>query len=512
MYVFHNIVVFSDRLVIPDDSTTILKMSEYGFNTYLLYTGTGTFITGASNAGLRIINASIGMTGTGAKCFDVNGTVGLDFVSIICLGTNQTLGTLTGEAVDARTGNARFVARRSDFTGYTTGFTLTNLEVFVIGNANFVQNASSTSFSIKLTGALSLPSTISEAGIGSGASGSCIDISPTIQNQVSIKDAHNTGTGDYFTTGTTGTFTAVGSIGRILATSVSVTNGGGVARFTYTGIATYEYQEVVNSTFTTNTTYNGTHIITDVGAVGGGVYWYEIANIAYGSDETGSFLSNSVTLTDTGTSLSDGDEISLDTTESAAYDTGTYVYNKQTNSVQVNKTWTATATGTWDTGSLTQESKYINAQGNGDEEDSHDSLFAYVNTNSTTTTFSAANTWYTVELGTVVEGVATSRFKYIGGNTFKVTTLAPLMGVFEANLTSKKSGSDKEYDFRINVTSGTGSFDSVIKQHTISSGVSSFPVKASGFLQPGDEFQIEARVASTSQSEMTIAGFNGDFK
>ncbi|MCP3682635.1 MAG: LamG domain-containing protein, partial [bacterium] len=90
MYVFHSIVVFSDGLVIPDDSTTILKMPEYGFNTYLLYTGTGTFITGASNAGLRIIDASIGMTGAGAKCFDVNGTVGLDFLSIICLGTNQT--------------------------------------------------------------------------------------------------------------------------------------------------------------------------------------------------------------------------------------------------------------------------------------------------------------------------------------------------------------------------------------------------------------------------------------
>ncbi|MCP4607686.1 MAG: hypothetical protein GY845_03075, partial [Planctomycetes bacterium] len=148
----------------------------------------------------------------------------------------------------------------------------------------------------------------------------------------------------------------------------------------------------------------------------------------------------------------------------------------------------------------------------GDEEDSHNTLFAYVNTNSTTTTFSLANTWYTVELGTVVEGLETSRFKYIGDNTFKITTLSPLMGVFEANLTGVKSGSDKEYDFRINVASGTGSFDAVIKEHTLTTDISSFPVKASGFLQPGDEFQIEARVASTSQSEMTISGFNGEFR
>ncbi|MCP3686571.1 MAG: LamG domain-containing protein [bacterium] len=508
MYNFHNIIVFSDRLVIPDNATTIFNMSEYGFNTYLLYTGTGTFITGAANAGLRILNASIGMTGTGAKCFDVNGTVGMDFLSIICLGTGQTLGTLAGEAVSAATGDARFVARRSDFTGYTEGFTLTNLQVFVIDQVNLVQNASSTSHSIKIAGALSLPSTISAAGIGSAASGSCFDISPIIQNQVSIKDAHNSGSGDYFTTRTTGTFTAVADASVSAEAITSVTDSSGVARFNFSAPPTlFVNQEVVISGFTTNTAYNGTYIITATGT-----NYFEVYSIDYGSDETGSFLSNSVTLTDTGTSLSDGDEISLDTNESTAYDTGSYVYNKQTNSVQVNKTWTATATGTWNSGSLTQDSKYIDAQGNGDEEDSHNSLFAYVNTNTTTTTFSLSNTWYPVELGTVASGVATSRFKYIGDNTFKITTLSPLMGVFEANLSGIKSGSDKEYDFRINVTSGTGSFDSVIKEHTLTSGISSFPVKASGFLQPGDEFQIEARVASTSQSEMTIAGFNGEFK
>ncbi|MCP3941099.1 MAG: LamG domain-containing protein, partial [Desulfobacteraceae bacterium] len=509
MYVFHNIIVFSDRLVIPDDSTTILKMSEYGFNTYLLYTGTGTFITGSSNAGLRIIDASIGMTGTGAKCFDVNGTVGIDFVSIICLGTSQTLGTLAGEAVDARTGNGRFVARRSDFIDYDGGLTLTNLEIAVIDQVNFKQNSSSTSSSIKIEGALSNPSAITSAVFSTGASGSCIDISPTIQSAISVNQSHNTGTGDYFTPGTTGTYTAVADA-SIGATSVtSVTNPSGtIARFNYTGSTVYQYQVVVLSTFSNYT--NGTYTISNVGSG-----YFEIDAISYNGADTGSFLSNSITLTDTGTSLVDGNTILIDTDGSADYDGGSYVYNKQTNTVQVNipegKTWQATETGTWNTGSLTQDSKYINANGNGDEEDSHNTLFAYVNTNSTTTTFSLANTWYTVELGTVVEGLETSRFKYIGDNTFKITTLAPLMGVFEANLTGVKTGSDKAYDFRINLTSGTGSFDSVIKAHTISTGVSSFPVKASGFLQPGDEFQIEARVASTSQSEMTISGFNGEF-
>ncbi|MCP3683725.1 MAG: hypothetical protein GY861_13660, partial [bacterium] len=253
--------------------------------------------------------------------------------------------------------------------------------------------------------ALSNPSAITSAVFSTGASGSCIDISPTIQTAISVNQSHNTGTGDYFTSGTTGTFTAVADASVSAEAITSVTSSSGVARFNFSAPPTlFVYQEVVISGFTTNTVYNGTHIITATGT-----NYFEVSSIDYGSDETGSFLSNSVTLTDTGTSLSDGDTISLDTNESTAYDTGSYVYNKQTNSVQVNKTWSATATGTWNTGSLTQDSKYIDAHGNGDEEDSHNTLFAYVNTNSTTTTFSLANTWYTVELGTVVEGLETSR-------------------------------------------------------------------------------------------------------
>ncbi len=310
------------------------------------------------------------------------------------------------------------------------------------------------------------------------------------------------------TTGSTGTFTAVADA-SIGATSItSVTDSSGVARFNFTTPTVNVNQDVVISGFTTNTAYNGTHKISSTD----GTSWFEIYYIAFGSNETGSFLSNSVTLTDTGTSLSDGDCIGLDTDLSTAYDIGSHVYNKQTNSVQVNATWSATATGTWSEKSLTEDSPLIEVSNSGQSEASHNTLFAYVNTNATTTTFSLANTWYPAELGTVVSGLSTSRFKYVGNNTFKITTLAPLMGVFEANLSVVKSGTSKEYEFRINLTSGTGSFDSVIKEHTISSGISSFPVKASGFLQPGDEFQIEARVASTSQSEMTISGFNGEFR
>ncbi len=505
MYVFHNIIVFSDRLVIPDNSTTILKNADYGFNTYLLYTGTGTFITGGANAGLRILNASIGMTGTGAKCFDVNGTVGMDFLSIICLGTSQTLGTLTGEAVDARTGDARFVARRSDFSGYDEGFTITNPQIFVINQVNFVQNASSTSSSIKIAGALSLPSTISAAGIESAASGSCFDISPIIQKQVSIKDAHNSGSGDYFTTGTTGTFTAVADASVSAEAITSVTNSSGVARFNFSAPPTlFVYQEVVISGFTTNTAYNGTYIITATGT-----NYFEVSSIDYGSDETGSFLSNSVTLTDTGTSLSDGDEISIDTSEGTAYDTGSYVYNKQTNSVQVNKTWTATATGTWNSGSLTQDSKYIDAHGNGTQRDSTSvaSCFSSGNTSNTTTSLSS---YLPLELGTASVGQSNSRFKLVNTSTgeYVYTGLNTLGCTMHATISVNKSGSSKIYDFRFFKTSGTGAaFDTVVSSRDIATRIGSITLTTSATLDPGDTFRVEIEAQETA-NDVLVSGFS----
>ncbi len=504
MYVFHNIIVFSDRLVIPDDATTILKMSEYGFNTYLLYTGTGTFITGASNAGLRIIDASIGMTGAGAKCFDVNGTVGLDFLSIICLGTNQTLGTLTGEAVDARTGNARFVARRSDFTGYSDGFTLTNLEVLVVDNVNFVASTSSTSSSIKLQGALSKPSVISSTGLASGASGSCLYISPTIENQVSINHVPDTGSGEYFTTGTTGTFTAVADASVSAEAITTVTNVSGVARFNFSAPPTlFVNQEVVISGFTTNTAYNGTFIITATGSS-----YFEVSSIAYGSDETGSFLSNSVTLTDTGTTLVDGDTISINTDGSTDYDTGTYVYNKQTNSVQVNKTWTATATGTWDTGSLTQDSKYINAQGNNELTDSASIASCFSSGNSSNTTTSTSS-YLPLDLGTVTTGQSNSRFKLINTTTgeYEYNGLNTLGCTMHATVSALKSGSSKIYNFRFYKTGGTDAFDNVIASRDITSRVGSLTLTTSATLNPGDTFRVEVEAEETA-NDITVTNFS----
>ncbi len=515
-YIFKASVSFgTDRIELTAGAAVSFRTDD-PFNHTITYTGTGTFITGLGQNIFRIVTWGglvTLLTGVNSTYLSLQGSFGAEYGAVIFTDAGGgNLGTITGQFISEVSSDRSF-AYKFSFINWKTGFNISESNRVEMDKVRSTSSASATGSLISMSGKVDFAVFENMNVTLNSASASVFNVDPAVwlEGSVIIEKCTQVGdTGTYFKTGTTGTFTVVADA-TIGATAVtSVTNPSGtIARFNYTGSTVYQYQVVVLSTFSNYT--NGTYIINNVGSG-----YFEIDEISYNGADTGSFLSNSVTLTDTGTSLSDGETILIDTDESADYDGGSYVYNKQTNTVQVNipegKTWQATETGAWDTASLNEDSKFIEGKSNGHEENSHNSLFAYVNTNATTTTFSLANTWYPVELGTVVSGLSTSRFKYIGDNTFKITTLSPLMGAFEANLTAVKTGSDKEYDFRITVTSGTGSFDAVIKEHTISTGVSSFPVKASGFLKPGDEFQIEARVASTSQSEMTISGFNGEFK
>ncbi len=516
-YIFKASMSFgTDRIELTAGAAVSFRTDD-PFNHTITYTGTGTFITGLGQNIFRIVTWGglvTLLTGVNPTYLSLQGSFGAEYGAIIFTDSGGgNLGTIQGEFINEVSSDRNY-AYKFSFINWKTGFNISESNRVEMDKIRSTSSASATGSLINVSGKVDFGVFENMNVTLNSASASIFNIDPAIQIQSAVVIEKGIQVGDigtYFKTGTNGTFTVVAdaSITAGLITAVS-DNGSGVARFASTETV-YQYQEI--DIDHTHEDYDGIHIISNIGSG-----WFECYYVDFVIGETlgGFFDSNSVTLTDTGTSLSDGDTILIKTDESTDYDGGSYVYHQLTNTFQINipegKTWQATETGTWDTASLTEDNKHVEGKSNGQEEDSHSTLFAYVNTNATTTTFSLSNTWYPVELGTVVEGLSTSRFKYIGDNTFKITTLSPLMGAFEANLTAVKTGSDKEYEFRINVTSGIGSFDAVIKEHTISTGVSSFPVKASGFLQPGDEFQIEARVASTSQSEMTISGFNGEFR
>ncbi|MCP4988482.1 MAG: hypothetical protein GY928_21260, partial [Colwellia sp.] len=314
--------------------------------------------------------------------------------------------------------------------------------------------------------------------------------------------------GDLFdTSGTTGTFTAVADASYSGITIDNVSDVSGNARFNYTVPALYVGQEVVITGFLTYTAYNKTGIVS---AVSSGS-WFELESTPYiGSENgTGEFGVNSVTLTDTATTLSDGDSIDLDTTLATTYENGTYVYNKQTNSVQVNKTWAGTATGTWSTKGLDQNSCRINAHDNEGHPDSVNiaSCFSSGNTSDTTT---STTSFLPLELGTAALGQSNSRFKLLNTSTgeFEYTGMSTLWCTMHASVSARKTGTSRIYNFRFYKTGGTGAaFDNVIASRDITSRVGSLTLTTSATLDPGDTFRVEVEAEETG-NDILVTNFS----
>ncbi|MCP4393349.1 MAG: hypothetical protein GY804_03635, partial [Alphaproteobacteria bacterium] len=266
--------------------------------------------------------------------------------------------------------------------------------------------------------------------------------------------------GDLFdTTGTDGTFTAVADASFSTVTIDNVSNVGGNARFNCTIVPSFSVgQEVTISGFLTYTAYNKTSIVT---ATDGSTY-FDIDSTPYiGSENgTGSFGSSTVTLTDTATTLSNGDSITLDSMDQN-YRGGTHVYNKQTNSFQVNKTWNATATGTWSTKGLDQEDIRVIASGNPTIVDSHYYACGYVNGNTSTTTISASGTYYDIDFGTLTECPQTERWKIIDAKygIFEYIGNEPFHGTVKYDYSAVSSGSAQNFLFKWQKDTGSGYAD-----------------------------------------------------
>ncbi len=333
---------------------------------------------------------------------------------------------------------------------------------------------------------------------------SLINIRPSVNGNVRTTIASTlvgTAGGTLFDeTETTDTFTAVADASVGATAITSVTDSSGVSRFNFTvGPTLYPYQQVVNSTFTTNTAYNGTYIISAVG-----VGWFEVAEIAFGSNETGSFLSSSVTLTDTATTLSDGDSIWMDTDGGTDYDNGSYVYNQQTNSVQVNAAWVATETGTWSTKSLVEDNRYVEVSSSGDSTPSQTFISAWANDNTTDTSVTGTGTWDPVLFGTTFAVAEMEGYKLLADGSFKVTGLHSERRSFSANMTLIKSSPTATYRFRWRKTTGLDQFPASESKHTISTASSSKTVTAPAKVALGDIFRLEVEQVSGSTDDFLV--------
>lgn len=360
--------------------------------------------------------------------------------------------------------------------------------------------------------------TFSNSVFGLVGTSCAMRIDPNINSDTLISIVNGkveNGGGLYNTTGTTGTFTAVADA-TVSATAItSVTDSSGVARFNFSvGPTVFVGQEVVISTFVTNTDYNATGIITATGAG-----YFEISDIAFGSDETGSFLSNSITVTDTSTTLSDGDTLLLDTTSATDYDGGSVVYNQLTNTFQVNMGYTETKTGTWDTGGIDQTDPRVVAVEQRELPDSHYILAGHVNNNTTANGAIVNNTFTDMVFGTAGSALAADsvmeRWKLIDdvNGTFEYTGTEPYAGSLTFNFTVVSSGGAQEFRIAWQIDTGSGFGD--LPDHiealadvgsTASSISKGFPLRANRGDKIKPEITRNAGTSGITCSYATILG------
>ncbi len=455
MYLFKASVTLSDRLEIAEGLVVLFEMDE-SFIDIVTYSGTATFITGLGGNTIRFNNFALLMTGVNATFMDItNGAAGLNYSAIIGTAAGFTLGNISG-GVSSVAQSARFIVTDTDFLDFEDGFTLINSSSISSYTSFYRINDASTGNIFTLSGGLQRFDVIG-MNVSSGTNSFIFDIDPDIPDSSSLTISHtnysSVTVNSLFNNanGTTGTFTAVSDAAITAQSITSVTDSSGVASFNWTpGAVVYVGQEVVISGYVTNTDCHGTFIINTVG-----VGSFEVSSIAWGSSEgTGSFDSDSVTMTDTGTTLSDGDTLVIDTDLATDYDGGATVYHQLTNTFQINRTFTVTQTGTWDTSGIDQTDSRILAAANPKFEPSHYLATAFVNNNATVLGGIVNNTFTDMAFGTVgsalIAGSTMERWKLIDeiNGTFEYTGNEPFDGLLSFDMTSVSSGGTVNFRFK----------------------------------------------------------------
>jgi hypothetical protein len=340
------------------------------------------------------------------------------------------------------------------------------------------------------------------------ATATLFNIAPTIDISASIRDVYLTNEGDFFkASAKSGTFSAVAdaSIADTAITGVSGIIDDGV-RFSFTGPTVYEYQRVTVSGFTTNTDYNGTWTIVNTD----GSSYFDVDVLEFGSNElTGSFSSDSVTLTETNTPLVDGDCITVNTTYGTNYDVGSCVYNTQTNSFQVNAPWSVTASGVWTNGSQTENSKFIEVQSCGAQAGSEPIGGIHV-TGNTETISATTGDWVDLNLGTAIENEIISRFKLINPTTGEMAYIGrrPFSGILYAPISAFKSGATAcLHQFRVYKTVGSSFDEDIIVGGDLTNRINNITFIAPVKLEEGDQFKIQIKSVETGTT-VTIENFS----
>ncbi len=443
-----------------------LQFTDDHTQTQIIYAAGGTFITLTGDSDFKITGGQYNGATTG-KFIDAVGNADnqIDLGDCDLLAWNE-LGDIEGHLL--------VVMRRIGIFVWGDGFNISvrAMQVSQSGSQNFADTGNTI---FKFT------STFSDArfsiidwisNLFSGESIARIDpsLDRTVLNE--LVQVSTGGTPLFDTSGADGTFTAVADASISATAITSVTDNSGVAQFNFTGPTVYVDQEVVVSGFATATSYNETGIVTATDGTSYFEFRVNSTTMVFDQTDTGSFLSDSVTLTDTATTLVDGDTITIDTDNSIDYDSGATVYNQLTNSIQINRTFIATETGTWSTRGIDGVDSRVTAINNPGFKDSQSIAFAHLGENIIVTTPAVVDVYQDVDLTGSTGAITVFATNGAGGTT--VTSAANLLVENQNLVISGTTSYNGEFTifnvgtntFDINVTfvsdDATGTWDSIL--------------------------------------------------
>ena len=410
----------------------------------IFYTDTLTFITSDGTAFLRIDGINNLDGGGDGQLLDITNS------SVFVEMSNS--GVFNWDDLGSITNSSQFRILSVGYFFNEAGFFIDNVATTFISGTVLANGAdmSDSYFDIRSSQFNDIAVTVSGNDATLQPNESLLQIDPEIGDLSTVVVDDNLLSGDNKTLfnggGISGTFTAVTDASVAATTITGVTDSSGVARFSFTvGPTLFVNQQIVNSTFS-QSTYNGTFIITTVG-----VGFFEVASIAFVAGDTGSFLSDSVIMSDPNTILVDGDTLVIDTDLSTDYDGGAIVYNQQTSSFRINRPFTVTKTGDWNTDGLNQKDPRVLATLNPGIISSTYEFSGFVNDNTVLIAGGSItnNTFRTMDFGTLVQSSTTERFKLIDATTgtFEYTGNEDKILTMPIDITGLSSGGAQEFRY-----------------------------------------------------------------
>ncbi len=446
-----------------------LRIETSAQNLYYIYMGTAKLLD-TFEGSLELINLTVIANTPGTQLFDVEGTDPFIhfFQPANCAFFNFALGSISGMTS---------VISDTIFRDWTDTLNVDNFIAFFSRNMASQQSIGSPSTNkpmINITTQIQASDvSITDGGGFLNSGESLIRIAPELTDGGRVILGNIALHGELFdiNSGTTGTFTAVADASISAVSITSVTDNGGFAQFNFTpGPTVYVNQKVATSGYVINTTYNTTPLNNVVIDSGAGYFVLPIPFIDDADGAAGSFDSDSITITDIGTTLVDGDGITLDTTLATDYDGGAVVYNQTLNTFQVNKVYNPSGTnpqvGTWSTEGLDQSDPRVLASNNPTAINSKYNGCAYVNNNAEPNGTIVNNTFTDMVFGAtqetaLVECSNSERWKLIDrvNGIFEYVGNEPFEGEISYNFTVASAGGAVEFRFKWLIDSGSGFVD-----------------------------------------------------